>query len=160
MIAFWMDDYCPPCQMKILVEFSKNLHDFNADFCRRFCLKITMKFYTCGCLFDYYNYLMHCWGGVFVKADKYQKDNVGKTFTFPIKIFFLYKAVIRAFFLYSKYNLEHVNDRLKRISLFYLSYLTISRFYGHANTCFEMLQIYLRATECDPNKAMTVCCGF
>ena len=28
-----IDDYCPPCQMKALVEFSKNLHDFNADFC-------------------------------------------------------------------------------------------------------------------------------
>lgn len=93
-----MDDYCPSCQMKILVEFSKNLRDFNADFCLRFCLKTKMKFYTCGCLFDYSNYLMHCWGDVFVKADKYHKDNVGKTFTFPIKIFFCTKLLYVPFF--------------------------------------------------------------
>ena len=24
-----MENYCPPCQMKVLVEFSKNLYDFN-----------------------------------------------------------------------------------------------------------------------------------
>ena len=40
-----------------------------------------------------------------------------------------------------------------------MSYLTIPRFHGHNNTCFEMLKIYIRATECGPNKAMTVCCS-
>ena len=31
-----IDDYCPPCQKIVLLEFSKNLHDFNADFCLLF----------------------------------------------------------------------------------------------------------------------------
>ena len=28
-----IDDCCPSCQWKALVVFSKNLHDFNRDFC-------------------------------------------------------------------------------------------------------------------------------
>ena len=28
-----MENYCPPCQMKVIVVFSKNLHDFNVDLC-------------------------------------------------------------------------------------------------------------------------------
>ena len=61
-------------------------------------VKITMKFYTCGCLFDYYNYLFYCPGGFFVKK-RYQKDDVGKIFTFTFSNRgFLYRPVIHAFF--------------------------------------------------------------
>ena len=28
-----MENYCPPWQMKVIVMFSKNLLDFNVDFC-------------------------------------------------------------------------------------------------------------------------------
>ena len=28
-----MENYCPPCQMKVIVMFSKNLLAFNVDFC-------------------------------------------------------------------------------------------------------------------------------
>ena len=28
-----IDDYCPPYQKNVLVVFSKDLHDFNTDFC-------------------------------------------------------------------------------------------------------------------------------
>ena len=54
------------------------------------------------------------------------------------------------------YDVKHVNDRLKKICLFYL--LTISRYHRFAKTCFEMLKIYLRIDEYEPNKTMTVCC--
>ena len=56
-----------------------------------------------------------------------------------------------------KFNVKHVNDRLKWIYLFYLSESTISRYHGYVRTCFEMLQIYLRGDECEQNKAI-VCC--
>ena len=57
-----------------------------------------------------------------------------------------------------KFDVKQVNDRVKQICLFYLSELTISRYHGYARTCFEMLQSYLRAEECEPNKEMIVCC--
>ena len=65
-----------------------------------------MKNYTCGCLFDYYNYLIQCRGvffvGVFfVKADRYQKDDVGKTFTFFDQYFYV-QICYTCFFDYLK----------------------------------------------------------
>ena len=48
-----------------------------------------MNFDTYGCFFDYYNYLIRCRGGFFVKTNRYQKDNVEKTFTFThLKTFY------------------------------------------------------------------------
>ena len=69
-----------------------------------------------------------------------------------------FKSVTLAFFHYSKFDEKHVNDSLKQICLFYLSESTISRYHGHAKTCFEMLRICLRPDDCEPKKAMTVCC--
>ena len=92
-------------------------------------------------------------------AERNKKDDVRKN---NQSRFFGCKSAIHAFFSLlkvKKFNVEHVNDRLKRICLIYMSDSTISRFHGHANACFEMLQIYLRATECNPDKAMTVCCS-
>ena len=48
-----------------------------------------MNFDTYGCFFDYYNYLIRCRGGFFVKTNRYQKGNVEKTFTFThLKTFY------------------------------------------------------------------------
>ena len=48
-----------------------------------------MNFDTYGCFFDYYNYLIRCREGFFVKTNRYQKDNVEKTFTFThLKTFY------------------------------------------------------------------------
>ena len=107
-----------------------------------------MKIYTCGCFFVYYNYLMQC------------RVDVGQTFTFSKQDFYVQVCHTCFFSLLKaiKFDLNHVNDRLKRICLFYLSESTISRHHVHARTCFEMSQIYLRADECEPNKAMTICC--
>ena len=152
----WIDVYYTPCYMKIVVEFSKDLHDFNTDF----CLKITMKFYTFGCFFYHYSYIIHCWGGFLVKADRYQKDNVEQTFTFCNQDFYVQVCYTCFFSLLKvkKYDVKHVNDILKKVCLFYLSDSTISRYHGYAKTRFEMLQIYLRTDKCEPNKAMTICC--
>ena len=60
-----------------------------------------MKFYTCGCFFDYYNYLIQWQGGFFLMIDRYQKDNVGQTFTFPNQHFYV-QVCYTCFFHYLK----------------------------------------------------------
>ena len=59
-----------------------------------------MKVYACGCLFDYYKYLMHRQRAFFVKADKYQKDNVGQTVNFSKQQFYV-QVCYTCFFQYS-----------------------------------------------------------
>ena len=71
-----------------------------------------MKFYTSGSLFDYYAYLLYGREGqcFSVMMNRYQKHDVGHTFTFCDQGFFvihvLYdqvvKSVTHVFFYYSK----------------------------------------------------------
>ena len=58
-----------------------------------------MKFCTCGCLFDYFAYSRYGRKGQYfsVMVNRYQKHDVGHTFTF----FDLDKPVIYVFFHYS-----------------------------------------------------------
>ena len=59
-----------------------------------------------------------------------------------------------------KLDADDVNNKLREVFKFYLGDSIISRLRGHAKTCFEMLQTYLkfRATKCEPDKVMCVCC--
>ena len=84
-----MENYCPPCQMKVLVEFSKNLHDFNIIWFflslaqnNNEILYLSLSFW----LLQLFNSLSERF---FVKAGRYQKDNVGQTFTFSNQDFYV-----------------------------------------------------------------------
>ena len=98
--------------------------------------KVTMKLYTCACLFDYYNYLLCCWGGFFVKGDICQKVHVGKTFTFTFSSqeFFVQTCYTCFFSLLKVKKLD--TDDLYRVSGFYLSASTISRLQEYAKTWY------------------------
>ena len=68
---------------------------------------------------------------------------------------FLYKSVECVFFSLLKVkNLDAYdsNNKLRGVFEFCLSDSTISRIHEHAKTCFETLQAYLRATDCEQVK--------
>ena len=55
-----------------------------------------------------------------------------------------------------KFNMDRINDILKKFCRIYLGDSTISSVKGHAKTCFEMLQAYHYCDSAD--KAISVCC--
>ena len=113
--------------------------------------------------FFYYAYLLYvCESQCFsVMVNRYQKHDVGHTFTFCDQDFFVQICYTCLFSLLKVKKLDagDVNNKLSEVFKFYLGDWIISRLKGHAKTCFEMLQTYLRfrATKCEPDKVMSVC---
>ena len=119
-------------------------------------MKITMKIYTCDCLFDYYAYLLYD-----RKGHRYQKHDVGgSTFTLCDRDLFVQVPWMCLFSILNVKNLDayDLNKKLRRVCKFCLSDLTISRLHEHSKTWFEKLQAYLRATDFEPGKTMSVWC--
>ena len=121
-----------------------------------------MKFYTCGCLFDSYAYLLYghesqCFS---VMVNRYQKHDGGHTFPFCDQDFCIqiWYTCLSPLLKKKKLDADDVNKKLREVCEFCLGDSNISRLNGHAKTCFEMLQTYLRAAEFEPDKAMFVCC--
>ena len=73
-----------------------------------------MKVYSCGCVFDYCNYLIECQGGFFVKADRYKKDDLEKTFTFSKTYYTCFFALLKA----KKLDADDINNKLRWVSKF------------------------------------------
>lgn len=111
-----------------------------------------MEFYTCGCFLDYQNYLTHCRGGFFVKADRHKKQKEGKTFNLT----FFKTCYLCSFSLLKvkTFDADEVHCKLRQKFVFYSGDSTISRPKGYAETCIETLKTY----NGEPDKISSVCC--